>query len=332
MAESSQVRWGILGGARFAREQMGPAIHAAEDATLAGLATSSAEKAAQFQSFAPNLRLFDCYESLLESPEIDAVYVPLPNHMHVEWTLKALEAGKPVLTEKPIAMTEAEFDTLIAARDKSGLLAAEAYMIVHHPQWQRARELVQSSAIGQLHHVDGFFSYDNSSDVENIRNRPETGGGSIPDIGVYTMGSARFVTGEEPEHVAAEITWENGVDVTAHVTAAFPSFRFQASTSMRMHPRQEMTFHGSEGIVRLTAPFNTNIFGQAEVHLHKNAHRPGQIPEITIERWPGINQYVIQVENFGRAMRGEIEYPCPLEFSRGTQAMIDKVFRAGRAT
>ncbi|MGI9390596.1 MAG: Gfo/Idh/MocA family protein [Boseongicola sp.] len=329
MAEASLVRWGILGGARFAREHMGPAIHAAQGATLAGLATSSAEKAAPFQSFAPDLRVFDSYQALLESPDIDALYIPLPNHIHVEWTLKSLEAGKPVLTEKPIAMAETEFDTLIAARDKSGLLAAEAYMIVHHPQWKRARELVQGGAIGQLQHVDGFFSYDNSSDLENIRNRPETGGGSIPDIGVYTMGSVRFVTGEEPGNVTAEITWENDVDVTTHVTAAFPSFRFQATTSMRMHPRQEMTFHGSEGIVRLTAPFNTNIFGQAEMHLHKNAHRPGQNPEVTIERWPGDSHYVNQVENFGRAMRGEIDYPCPLEFSRGTQAMIDKVFRAG---
>jgi len=328
MTEDTVVRWGILGASRFACEQMGPAIHSAQGAALAGLATSSAEKAAPFQRFAPGLTLFDSYEALLASPDIDAVYIPLPNQLHVEWTLKALEAGKPVLTEKPLAMKAPEFDAVIEARDKTGLLAAEAYMIVHHPQWQRARELVQGGAIGQLQHVDGFFSYDNSADADNIRNRPETGGGSIPDIGVYTMGSVRFVTGEEPTKVAAEITWENGVDVTAHVTASFPSFRFQATTSMRMHPRQEMTFHGSDGIVRLTAPYNTNVFGQAEVHLQRNAHRPGQNPEVTIERWPGVNQYAIQVENFGRAMRGEINYPCPLEFSRETQAMIDEVFRA----
>ena len=331
MAEDMVVRWGILGAAKFAREQMGPAIHAAQGATLAGLATSSAKKAASFQSFAPELTHFDSYEALLASPDIDAVYIPLPNHLHIEWTLKALEAGKPVLAEKPLAMKAPEFDAVIEARDRTGLMAAEAYMIVHHPQWQRARELVQGGAIGQLQHVDGFFSYDNSADVENIRNRPETGGGSIPDIGVYTMGSVRFVTGEEPKAVATEISWENGVDVTAHVTASFPSVRFQATTSMRMHPRQEMTFHGSDGIVRLTAPFNTNVFGQAEVHLHRNAHIPGSNPEITIERWPGVNHYVIQVENFGRAMRGEIDYPCPLEFSRGTQVMIDEVFRVSGA-
>lgn len=326
MAPPQPIRWGILGAANFAREQMGPAINAARDAVLAGLATSDPAKAEPFARLAPGIRVFDSYEALLADPDIDAVYVPLPNHIHVEWTLKALAAGKAVLTEKPMTMQEAEFDQLIAARDRAGRLAAEAYMIVHHPQWQRARDLVRDGAIGPLVHVDGFFSYDNRSDPGNIRNRPETGGGSTRDIGVYTMGSARFVLGEEPEEVDAEIAWENGVDVTAHVTARFPSVRFQATTSMRMHPRQEMTFHGETGIIRLTAPFNANVFGQAELHLHRNAHGAGGSPAVTVERWPGVNHYVLQVENFGAAMRGESDYPCPLEFSRGTQAMIDRVF------
>jgi predicted dehydrogenase len=322
------IRWGILGAARFAMEQMAPAIHAARGAELAGLATSDAAKAAPFQAYAPGLKIFDSYDDLLASPDIDAVYVPLPNHLHVEWTLKALAAGKPVLTEKPLAMQADGFDAVIAARDASGLLAAEAYMIVHHPQWQRARELVQGGAIGAVGHVDGFFSYNNAADPGNIRNRPETGGGSLPDIGVYTMGSARFVMGEEPTSVDAHITWENGVDVTAHVTAAFPTFRYQATTSMRMHPRQEMTFHGETGIIRLTAPFNAGVFGGAQLELHRNVHRDGGAPSITVERWPTANHYVAQVENFCATLRGEADYPCPLEFSKGTQAMIDMVFEA----
>ncbi len=315
------IRWGILGAAKFALEHMGPAIHAAKSAELAGLATSSAEKAAPFQTFAPRLRVFDSYDALLADPEIDAVYVPLPNHLHVEWTLKALDAGKPVLTEKPLAMQADGFDPVIAKRDATGLLAAEAYMIVHHPQWQRAKELYEAGAIGKLRLVDGVFSYDNRADPGNIRNRPETGGGSLPDIGVYTFGSARFVTGEEPAAVRAHIERENGVDVFSHITADFPSFRYSSVTSMRLHPRQYMAFHGEAGVLTLTAPFNANVFSQAELRLEIGL-------TTTVERWPGVNQYVLQVENFGRSLREGAAYPCPLEFSKGTQRMIDMVWAA----
>lgn len=323
---SETVRWGILGAAKFAREQMGPAINAARGARLAGLATSDPTKAAPFEALAPGLKVYGSYEEMLADPGIDAVYVPLPNHLHVDWTKTCLDAGKPVLCEKPIAMATEEFDGLIAARDASGLLAAEAYMIVHHPQWQRARDLYRDGAIGDLVLVDGVFSYDNSADPENIRNRPETGGGSLPDIGVYTFGSARFVTGEEPETIEATIRRENGVDVFAHVTADFPSFRFSSVTSMRMHPRQYMAFHGTEGVMQLTAPFNANVFGEARLLLQRN----GQQPAVeTVERWPGVNHYVLQVEAFGRSIREGEPYPWTLEDARGTQAMIDRALAAG---
>ncbi|HVG49219.1 MAG TPA: Gfo/Idh/MocA family oxidoreductase, partial [Rubellimicrobium sp.] len=218
------VRWGVLGAANFAREHMARAIHAAEGAEFYALATSSPEKAEPFQAFAPGLKVHGSYEDLLADPEVEAVYIPLPNHLHVEWTLKAVEAGKHVLTEKPIAMREGEFDQLIAARDRSGLLVAEAYMIVHHPQWIRARELVQGGAIGRLGHVSAEFSF-NLQDMSNIRNRPETGGGALGDIGVYIFGSARFVSGEEPRRIrAANVRRENGVDVYVQLMAEFPGF------------------------------------------------------------------------------------------------------------
>lgn len=317
------IRWGVLGAARFAREHMARAIHAAEGAKLSSLATSSPEKAAGFQAFCPDLRIHANYVDLLADPEIDAVYVPLPNHLHVEWTLKALDAGKHVLTEKPLCLKAGEFDQVIAKRDETGLLAAEAYMIVHHPQWIRARELYRAGAIGRLAHVDGFFSYDNRTDPGNIRNRSETGGGALPDIGVYTCGSARFVSGEEPEGIlSADIRWENDVDVTSHVCARFSSFVFSAGVSMRLYPRQEMTFHGEKGIMRLVCPFNANVFGEARILLEKEAMT------VSVERFPADNHYVRQVENFGRAIRDGKPYPCPLEFSKGTQRMIDMIYDA----
>ena len=315
------VRWGVLGAGKFAREQMAPAIHMAENAEFSAIATSNPQKANPFQAFQPGLRVFEDYDALLADPDLDAVYVPLPNHLHVEWTLKALAAGKAVLTEKPIALEEADFDQLIAARDAAGVLAAEAYMVVHHPQWTKARDLISEGAIGELEHVRGFFSYNNASNPENIRNRPETGGGALRDIGVYPFGTARFATGQEPVAVRADISWDNGVDATARVNASFPKFTFEAVVSMRMGLFQEMTFHGDRGVLRLVAPYNPLGYAEASVELiTQNAAQ--------VWRYPQVNQYVLQVETFGKAMRGEIDYPAPLEFSRGTQRMIDLAFAA----
>ena len=313
------VRWGILGAANFARLHMGPAINAAKRASLVALATPHAEKAEAFQAFCPTLKVHPSYDALLNDPGIDAVYIPLPNHLHVEWTLKALDAGKHVLCEKPMAMQAADFHTLIARRDQTGLLAAEAFMIVHHPQWKWVKEQVASGAIGKLAHVSGRFSFDNR-DMANIRNRAETGGGALRDIGVYVFGATRFVTGEEPSEVATRIRWENGVDTFTDISATFPGFTYTAYISTRLHPTQEMVFHGDGGLIRLTAPFNANVFGEARAELHM----PGL--EVLTKRWPADNHYVHQVEAFSRSVATGEDYACPLEFSYGTQEMIDRAF------
>jgi predicted dehydrogenase len=218
----------------------------------------------------------------------------------------------------------ADYDQLIAARDQAGLLAAEAFMIVHHPQFIRARDLVQSGAIGRVVHVETMFSFNNASDADNIRNRAETAGGGLRDIGVYAFGAARFVTGEEPQSVAyANLRMEQGVDVFAQVAADFPSFSYGAIVSMRMFPHQRISFHGDAGVLHLSCPFNANVADLAELILETKAN------ERVHERFPGVNQYVHQVENFGVAAQSGAPYPCPLEFSRGTQRMMDMVFAAG---
>lgn len=321
------VRWGILGAANFAREQMAPAIHAAKGAELAALATSSPEKAAGFQAFCPSLTIHSTYEALLADPSIDAVYIPLPNHLHVEWSLKALAAGKHVLTEKPIALQASEIDQIIAARDASGLLAAEAYMIVHHPQWQRAKAWLEAGEIGTLRHVDAAFTF-HLTDLENIRNRPDAGGGSLRDIGVYTFGSARFVTSSEPADLSARLILENGVDTFAQVAGIMEGphgrFTYGSMTSMRLYNRQVVTFQGDKGMIRVEGgPFNANVNDMAEVELHQNGNR------VITERFPTANHYVLQVEAFGRSIREGAAYPCPLEFVKGTQAMMDTVYNVG---
>ena len=315
------IRWGILGAANFAKGHMAPAINAAEDAVLAALATSSGDKARPFQAIAPGLKVLTDYDALLADPDIDAVYIPLPNHLHVEWTEKALAAGKHVLCEKPIAMHADAFDRLIAARDASGKLAAEAYMILHHPQWQRAKRLYEEGVIGTLRQVDAAFSYDNRADTDNIRNRPETGGGALPDIGVYTFGCTRFVTGKEPSALDARIERENDVDVLSRFDADFDGFRLTGFVSMRLAPRQEVTFHGDQGWMKLTAPFNAEHYGDVAIQIRAGGSE-------WVERFNGARQYQLQVEAFGRAVRGEAEWPVPLEWSRGTQRMIDMALTA----
>ncbi|UZD91497.1 Gfo/Idh/MocA family protein [Cognatishimia activa] len=318
------VRWGVLGASKFARQFMGPAIHAADGAELVALATSSAEKAQPFQAFCPGVEVFTDYDALLADQSIEAVYIPLPNHLHVEWTIKALEAGKHVLCEKPIALEASAYDRLISARDKSGKLAAEAFMIVHHPQWQHVRDLVQKGEIGKLVHISGRFSFDNRTDTDNIRNKPETGGGALRDIGVYVIGSARFVTGEDPQITSSNIRWENGVDVFTQIGAKFGEATYSAYVSTRMHPAQEMVFHGEAGLIRVTVPFNARVFGEPVVEIHKTGHVGGGT--VLAQRFPSDDHYKLQVEAFGRSVREDVDYLCPLEFSRGTQVAMDQVF------
>lgn len=318
------VNWGVLGAARFARQHMARVIHEAEGARLHALATSDPAKAEGFRAFAPDLKLHDSYDALLADPQIEAVYIPLPNTLHVEWSLRAARAGKHVLTEKPIAMKAEEIDALIAVRDSTGLLVTEAFMIVHHPQWQRARQLVAEGAIGRILHADAAFSYDNRADPGNIRNRPETGGGSVPDIGVYAYGSVRWATGAEPVALASRIRWENGIDVMAQVMGEMEGpagrFTFGAMTSMRLPPRQEVVLQGERGLIRMTGPFNAGVFAEAQLHML----RPGRPDHV--ERFPGVRQYRNQVEAFCRTVRTGAPFPWTLEDARGTQAMIDLVF------
>jgi len=229
-----------------------------------------------------------------------------------------MQAGKHVLCEKPMTMQASEFDQLIAARDAAGVLAAEAFMIVHHPQWQRARQLLADGAIGQLRRIDGAFSY-NNRDLANIRNRADMGGGGLRDIGVYVMGGARFATGLEASEVQARIQWENGVDVYASISAKFGDADYAAFTSIRMHPRQEMNFHGDQGLLRLPLPFNARVAGEARLELHRGM-------ETITERWPAVNHYELQAAAFNRAVSEGGDYPWPLESSRGTQVMMDAAF------
>lgn len=318
---ADRVRWGILGAAKIAREFLAPAINMSTRGDVAAIASRSAGKADPFIEAYPGLRLFDDYDAMLADPEIDAIYVPLPNSQHVEWTRRCLEAGKHVLCEKPIALRADEIDGLIAARDKAGRHAAEAFMVTHHPQWHRVRELLAAGAIGELRHVQGAFSFFNA-DAGNIRNKPDLGGGALRDIGVYPCVTTRFATGAEPESVTASIDWDRGIDATARVAAAFPDFTMDFYVSMRLGKRQMMTFHGEEGWITLHAPFNADVYGPVIVEIRDARD------ETRRERFDRAEQYLLQADAVHAAILDGVDYVCPLEFSRGNQRMIDMIYDA----
>ncbi|MCV2877151.1 Gfo/Idh/MocA family oxidoreductase [Rhodobacteraceae bacterium XHP0102] len=313
------VNWGILGASNFALNEMAPALHLAGRGRLAGIATRDVAKAAPFARIAPDLSVHDSYEALLADPLIDAVYIPLPHTMHVEWGIKALQAGKHVLVEKPTAMQADEITPLIEARDKSGLVASEAFMIVHHPQWHMAREIITSEQLGTLQRVRAAFTYNNASDTQNIRNKAAMGGGSLPDIGVYTIGSTRFATGGALREIYdAKIEYEGDCEVTAEARAGFDGFDAHWLTSMRMHPFQEVTFHGSAGVLRVPTPYNAGVFDQARLVIETGMERR----EI---RFPKVNQYVLQVENLNAAILDGAALKWRLEDAVETQETIDAI-------
>jgi predicted dehydrogenase len=318
-------RWGILGAAKIARTTVAPAIHAAAGAELAALATRAPERAAPFRALAPGLAVHGDYEALLADPGVDAVYIPLPNHLHVDWCLRALAAGKHVLCEKPMALSALDFDALGAAQSASGLHLAEGFMVLHHPQWHRARDLVRGGAIGRLGHVEGVFTHANA-DPANIRNRPETGGGALRDIGVYPLATTRFVTGTEPRAVEARATIEGGVDTHSRARALFDGFDLEFRVGMRLALRQEMIFHGTDGWLRLTAPFNAARYGDVRLELRRHAG------EMQVESFNAADPYQLMIEAFAREARGEAAPQVPLDFSRANQTALDGMLAAAGVT
>lgn len=319
---TTPFRWGILGAAKIARTDLAPAIQAASGARLVALATREPARAAPFLALVPDLRVHASYEDLLADPDVDAVYVPLPNHLHLEWAQRAMAAGKHVLCEKPLALSLAEVDSLAQAQADTGRHLAEAVMILDHPQWHRVRTLLTEGAIGTLHHVEGAFTYERPA-TDNYRNSPLMGGGALRDVGIYPAAATRFATGAEPLSLRADIRRDGGVDVFARVWADFEGFTLSFYCGMDQMRYQTMAFHGSHGHLRLHAPFNARKFGDTALELRRADG------SVTVERFNGADQYRLMVEGFAQSALTGAPPTCPLAFSRGTQAMMDAILQAG---
>jgi len=330
MAKLGKVKWGVLGVASIAVRKVIPGMQAGEWSEIAAIASRDLAKGQTAAQKLGIAKVYGSYEELLADTDIEAVYIPLPNHLHVPWSIKAAEAGKHVLCEKPLSLSVAEAKTLLPVRDRAGVKIGEAFMVKTHPQWLRTRELIRSGRIGELKAIMGAFSYFNR-DAANVRNVVEWGGGGMLDIGCYPIVTSRFIFGEEPTRVSGLIERdpEFKTDRLASAILDFPSGHATFVCSTQMVPSQRMQFLGTKGRIEIEIPFNappdraTRIF----VDDGKDVFGSG----ITIETLPICDQYTIQGDAFSRAIREGGEVPSPLEDAIKNMTVIEAVFRSAQS-
>jgi predicted dehydrogenase len=322
-----KVKWGVLGVANIATMKVIPAMQRGALTEVAGIASRSLAKAQQAAARLGIPRAYGSYEEMLADPGIEAVYNPLPNHLHVPWSIKAAEAGKHVLCEKPIALTVAETRTLIAARDRTGVRIGEAFMVRTHPQWLRARELAQNGSIGRLLAVVAAFSYDNR-DPANIRNVLDWGGGGLMDIGCYPIQISRFLFGAEPSRVAGAVECDPkmGVDRLTSAVLDFGGRQAVFTCATQMAPYQRVQILGTTRRVEVEIPFNAPPDQPCRLFIDDGSDLRGA--GIRTEEFPVVDQYTIQGDEFSRAIREGTEVPTPLEDSIRNMAVIEAIFRS----
>ena len=322
-----KVRWGVLGAASIAIRKVIPGMQKGEWSEVTAIASRDLLKAEDAAHKLGIAKAYGSYEELLADPDVEAIYNPLPNHLHVPWSIKAAEAGKRVLSEKPLSLTVAEAKTLVAARDRYGVKIGEAFMVKTHPQWLRTRELIRQGVIGELRAIIGAFSYFNR-DPKNVRHVVEWGGGGLMDIGCYPITTSRWIFGEEPLRVAgiAERDPEFGTDRLTSAVMDFPSGQAVFTCSTQMVPYQRMQFLGTKGRIEIEIPFNAPNDRPTRIFIDDGSDVCGS--GIRTEAIPICDQYTVQGDAFSRAIREGGEVPVPLEDAIANMAVIEAIFRA----
>jgi predicted dehydrogenase len=320
-----KIRWGVLSTANIGLKKVIPAMQKSEYCEMVAIASRRFSSA---QATADQLGLplaYGSYEELLADPQIEAIYNPLPNHLHVPWSIKALEAGKHVLCEKPIALTAAEAETLVeAAHAHPHLKVMEAFMYRHHPQWQRARHLVQSGTIGQLRTIQSFFSY-LLTNPQNIRNHPEMGGGGLMDIGCYNISLSRFIFDREPVRVCGLVEYDPQfhTDRLASGILDFGDGTCTFTCATQLVPYQRVNLFGTEGRVEIEIPFNAPPDRPCKMWLE----RGGVVEETVLEI---CDQYTIQGDLFSLAILNDTPVPTPLEDAVANMKVIEAVVESAK--
>jgi predicted dehydrogenase len=328
--QTKKVRWGVLGVASIAMKKVIPAMQKGVVSEISAIASRDLSRAQEAARSLGIPKAYGSYEALLADPDIDAIYNPLPNHLHVPWSIKAAEAGKHVLCEKPIGLTVAEAKQLLAAEQRTGVKMGEAFMVRTHPQWLRTRELVTSGEIGPLRAVSGFFSYFNVN-PSNIRNIPAYGGGGMMDIGCYPIFTSRFIFGQEPRRVLGLLERDPvmGTDRLASVILDFPAGQAIFTCSTQLVPYQRMHFLGVKGRIEVEIPFNAPPDRSCRILIDNGADLFGG--GIRVEEFPVCDQYTIQGDEFSRAILGLGKIPVTIQESVHNMAVIEGVFRSSES-
>lgn len=327
MGTSTVLRFGVLGVAKIAVQKVIPAMQAAQRVEVVAIASRDAAKARDASARLGIPRAYGSYEALLADPGVDAVYIPLPNHLHVPWTTRAAEAGKHVLCEKPIALNAAEARTLLEVRDRTGVRIQEAFMIRTHPQWQRAKALVDDGTLGEVRAMSGVFSYFNE-DPSNVRNVRAWGGGGLLDIGCYLINTARFIFGAEPARVAGTLDFDPrfGVDRLGSLILDFGGRHAVGTFSTQLQYYQRIHIVGTRGRLDIEIPFNAPPDRPCRIAFDRTGELHGN--GIEIIELEVCNQFTIQAEAFAAAVLDGRPQSAPLEDAVANMACIDAVFRS----
>jgi predicted dehydrogenase len=327
MNSNNKVRWGILSTAKIGTTAVIPAMQQGVWSQVDAIASRNLEQAERVARSLGIPKAYGSYEELLADEEIEAIYNPLPNDLHVPWTIAAAVAGKHVLCEKPIALNVSEARTLLECRDRAGVRIQEAFMVRTHPQWLGVRELISSGRIGQLRSITGFFSYFNR-DPGNIRNKPDAGGGALMDIGCYPVTMSRFIFGEEPTKVLGLVERDPDMQVDRLTSAIldFPSGQATFTCSTQLVPYQRMQFFGTAGRIEIEIPFNAPVHRPTRIFIDDGKDLFGS--GIEVKEFPVCNQYTIQGDLFSQAIRQNTTSPIPLEDAINNMAVIEALFHS----
>lgn len=329
---NKKVRWGILSSAKIGTGKVIPGMQKGEHLEITAISSRSLDRAEEAARELGIAKAYGSYEELLADPDIDAVYNPLPNHMHVPWSIKAANAGKHVLCEKPIALSAEEVGLLIEARDRTGVNITEAFMVRHHPQWLTAREIVNSGEIGELRAIQCFFSYFNRN-ADDIRNNSDMGGGALMDIGVYPIVASRFITGEEPRRVVGLV--ENdpdfGVDRLSSAILEFSNVQSTFTCSTQLVPYQRVHLLGTTCRVEIEIPWNAPPDTPRRIFLDDGEDRTSESREVrTIDV---ADQYHLQGDAFSRSIL-ENDFSLagpPLEDAVKNMRVVDALFESAKS-
>jgi predicted dehydrogenase len=328
MSDEKKIRWGVLGVAKIATIKVIPAMRSCTRSVVTAIASRELAKAREAATELGIPKAYGSYEELLADPDIDAIYNPLTNQLHLPWTVKAAEAGKHVLCEKPITMNTAECREMIAARDRTGVKIGEAFMVVCHPQWLRVREIARSGSIGDVRSIATFFSYTNV-DPENIRNRPDCGGGTLMDIGCYAIMMSRWIFGEEPLSVKSLIEYDPAfkTDRLSSAILEFPAGRSIFTCGTQLVPYQRVMIFGTKGRIEVEIPFNPTPQTKCRIFIDDGSALAGA--NAVIEEFPACDQYTLQADAFSRAIQENGAVPVSLEYALKNMEAIEAAFKAG---